>query len=136
MDKDKALDAAIADGRLVPEARERWSKMWDKDPKATAAVLKELAPGLRPEQQAVLDEAVGRSSPGLPDDWFRTRHANSRAVGGEVAGASSRPPASSASPAAKGKEVEAEAIDWPEFANVKSPRRGRVTKDQGYGRGD
>lgn len=139
--RDKSIDAAIADGRLVPEARERWIRNWDANPKATAAVLKELAPGLRPEQQAVLDAAVGQQA-GLPDEWFRARRRSAdgarppRSVhaGVGVRTASASPPRSPAkpksSPAAKGKA--AEAIDWPEFKRP-SPRRRRITMDQAYG---
>ena len=142
MDRDKAIAAAIADGRIVPESRARWEKAWDENPKATAAVLKELAPGLTPEEWATLQSAAvvsAQHAEPLPSSWFRApRRASGSSRASGAVGAASRPPSSapppSPSPAVKGEASPP--LDWPEFKQVKSAKRGRVTFDQKYGPGD
>ena len=45
-DRDKTIEAAIADGRIAPARRDHWTKLWEADPDGTREVLASLEPGL------------------------------------------------------------------------------------------
>lgn len=46
--RDRAIDAAIRDGRTTPARREHWEAAWTADPEGARAQLEALAPGLVP----------------------------------------------------------------------------------------
>jgi hypothetical protein len=55
--RESVIERAVTDGRLVPEARDRYRAAWDADPFGTEQVLASLSPGLTPEVRAALTRA-------------------------------------------------------------------------------
>lgn len=47
-DRDRALAAAVGDGRITPARKATWAAAWDKDPEGTAKELAEMPKGRIP----------------------------------------------------------------------------------------
>lgn len=66
-ERDKTILKAIADGRIHASSLKKWERAWEKNPKATAALLAELEP-----VPALIDEAIndGRLAAFTRAEWF------------------------------------------------------------------
>jgi hypothetical protein len=65
--RERTILKAIADGRIHANTANEWQRAWEKNPKATAALLGELEP-----VPALIDEAIsdGRLAASTRDEWF------------------------------------------------------------------
>ena len=52
--RESVIEQAVADGRLMPGARDRYRAAWDADPFGTEQVLASLSSGLTPPVRAAL----------------------------------------------------------------------------------
>jgi hypothetical protein len=67
LDRERTILKAIADGRIHASTADQWQRAWDKNPKATAALLGELEP-----VPALIDQAIsdGRLAASTRAEWF------------------------------------------------------------------
>lgn len=56
-ERDRAVTAAVADGRITPASRERWQNRWDADADGTRELLAGLPAGLVPVDERGHDDA-------------------------------------------------------------------------------
>jgi hypothetical protein len=63
--RNRVVEAAIEAGKILPERRNHYRAAWNRDPVATEALLRELAPGL-----PLAASASAPEDEGLPASWF------------------------------------------------------------------
>lgn len=72
--RDRAISAAVTDGRIPPARADHWRKQWDADPAGASATLANLEPGTVPVDEAGHD-AGGDSDPANDIDAVRASDA-------------------------------------------------------------
>jgi len=95
--RERVIDEAVKATKIPESRREHYRRAWNKDPIATEALLRELAPAFGPSEVAATE------AEGLPAEWFGGSPAATRPAG----------------------DVEAEGLPWVPIPDP--ARRGRVT---------
>lgn len=66
--RDRAIEAAVAEGRIAPAQREHFTKLYDADATGTQALLAQLSPGLVPVAEIGHDQPPAEGTHATVDD--------------------------------------------------------------------